>query len=250
MDLLRANHILEKLNLHSLEMQEGPYFCSFHIDEPIDALSWLKDHDGQPTIYWCSRDGNTEYAGIGLRNHTIHRYVQAQTRLTALPYPLRAFGGCSFSKNSDGWGHFGQEKFGFPESCTSIKEINTPSHTVFSPIQRYLSLKTLNKEPTPVHTPSKQIWKQQIENSYEAFSSGQLKNSHRETDQKINDPRHPLDVLRTVRAQQSASLILLFLHMDKTSLLDALLNSCSPSTTTPFKPKHSPELAPQRGKSR
>ena len=205
MNPLRANHIQEKLNLHPLTEQEGPYYASFPISEPIDALAWLKDHPGQAKVYWCSRDGNTEYAGIGIAEPHYTSVQQAQARLEALPYPLRAFGGCSFSKKSDGWGHFGQEKFWIPRilyvrqgdqysivHCALSNEVPSAS-------------KPLNKEPTPTHTPSKQIWKQQIENSYDAFSSGDLKKIVIARQTKVNIPSHPLDALRTVRAQQSAS---------------------------------------------
>ena len=205
MNSLRANHILEKLNLHSLEKQEGPYYSSFRIDEPIDALSWLKDHGGQAVVYWCSRDGNTEYAGIGAAEPHYASVQETQDRLSELPYPLRAFGGCSFSKNSDGWGHFGQEKFWIPR----ILYIRQGSH--YSIVHCVLSNQKStipdihSQTETPKHTPSKNVWKQQIDNSYEAFSSGQLKKIVIARQTKIHISSHPLDALRTVRAQQSAS---------------------------------------------
>ena len=205
MNSLRANHILEKLDLHSLEMQEAPYYSSFYIDEPIDALSWLKDHNDQPTIYWCSRDGHTEYAGIGIAEPHYSSVQETQTRLAELPYPLRAFGGCSFSKNSDGWGHFGQEKFWIPK-ILYMRQGNQSSivHCILShtkpPIPAILEPKISSK-----HTPSKNVWKQQIESSYEAFSSSTLKKIVIARQTKVHIPHHPLDALRTVRAQQSAS---------------------------------------------
>ena len=186
-------------------MQEGPYYSSFRIDEPIDALSWLKDHNDQPIVYWCSRDGNTEYAGIGIAEPHYTSVQEVQSRLADLPYPLRAFGGCSFSKNSDGWGHFGQEKFWIPR-ILYIRQKNQCSivHCVLSNTKAF-STNTCLQKHTPTHTPSKRVWKQQIENSYEAFSSGKLKKIVIARQTKVDIPHHPLDVLRTVRAQQSAS---------------------------------------------
>ena len=205
MNPLRANHIQEKLNLHSLEAQDGPYYASFYIDAPIDALSWLKDHHGQPTIYWCSRDGHTEYAGVGIAEPHYNSVQETQTRLSTLPYPLRAFGGCSFSKRSDGWGNFGQEKFWIPR-VLYIREGNQYSivHCVLSNAK--VSNPRANIQAhTPEHTPSKLVWRQQIEHSYKAFSSGQLKKIVIARQTKVHIPHHPLEVLRTVREQQSAS---------------------------------------------
>ena len=201
----RANHIQEKLSLHPLAEQEAPYYASFRIDGPIDALAWLKNHCDQPTVYWCSRDGNTEYAGIGIAEPHYTSVQETQARLTELPYPLRAFGGCSFSKKSDGWGHFGQEKFWIPR-ILYVRQGNQYSivHCVLSQ-KRSSPSKIINQQNTPTHTPPKQIWKQQIENSYEAFSSGELKKIVIARQTKVHIPKHPLDVLRTLRAQQSAS---------------------------------------------
>lgn len=193
------------MNLRSLELQEGPYFSSFFIDEPIDALSWLKENRDQPTVYWSSRDGKTEYAGVGIAEPHYDSVQQTQERLAQLPYPLRAFGGCSFSKNSDGWGHFGQERFWIPR-ILYIRQENQYSitHCVLS-----------NTKPSPPqkdgsihiqkHSSTQTDWEQKIEKAYEAFACGRLNKIVIARQTQVNIPLHPLDVLRTVREQQSAS---------------------------------------------
>ena len=184
----RANYILEKLNLHSLDLQEGPYYASFPIDTPIDALSWLKEHHDQPTIYWCSRDKETEYAGVGLAEPHYTSVQETQTRLAALPYPLQAFGGCAFSKHSDGWGRFGQEKFWIPR-ILYVRQGNQCSivHCVLSN-QKIAPSKIRSLSHIPTHTPSKKIWEQQIENSYE----GTYENFIGETYEKRGAEHGPL----------------------------------------------------------
>ncbi len=205
MNLLRANHIQEKLQLRTLDAHEAPYFSSVEIFSSIDAIQWLKENATHPTVYWCARDGTLELAGIGLAEAHYDSVQEAQNRLDSLPYPLRAFGGCAFSKESDGWGHFGQARFWIPRILYIRKGTQYfIQHCVLS------NEPALHKEPPPPahipkHIPSKPQWFTQIERAYDAFSNKDLKKVVFARQTHVQIPQNPLDALHTIREQQSQS---------------------------------------------
>jgi menaquinone-specific isochorismate synthase len=204
-NLLRANHIQEKLQLHILDGHEAPYFSSFEIFSSIDALEWLKENKQQPTVYWRARDNTLELAGIGLAEAHYDSVQEAQNRLDSLPHPLRAFGGCSFSKESDGWGHFGQARFWIPRILYIRKGTQYfIQHCVLSN-DSIPHTEPPNFVDIPKHIPSKSQWFKQIERAYDGFSNQELKKVVFARQTHIDVPLNPLDALRTIRAQQSQS---------------------------------------------
>lgn len=200
----RAPHSHDLLSLESLNSISAPYYQRFELTAPIDALSILKDISHTPFVYWCSRDGNSEFVGIGLAEPHYSSVSQAQHRLATLPYPLRAFGGCAFSKQSDGWGHFGQERFWIPKIVYGrVQNQYFIQHCILSdqPVQTKPSAQLHPHETIP----SLQDWVHHIEASYREFSAGTLKKIVLARQLQLHIPMHPIDALRALRKQQTAS---------------------------------------------
>lgn len=233
MNPLRAETATERLSLHELSMHKAPFFASYEIHDPIDALSWLKENAHHTTIYWCSRDRDLEFAGIGLAETHYQSMQEAQERLASLPYPLRVFGGCSFSKNSDGWGHFGQERFWIPR-ILYIREGSryVIQHCVLS--QEEISSPTLSSiEHIPTHIPTKEEWTEQIERSYHAFATGDLQKIVIARQTSVEIPLHPMDALRTLTSQQTESFDFAFSPFGKSFFV-----GCSPELLLSIQKEH------------
>ena len=92
-------------------------FLRIRLNHSVDILSWIEQYKQQPFVYWSSRNKKEEWGGIDLAEAHYHSIQDAQNRLKDLHPGIRAFGGMSFSKNSDGWGEFGSQTFWIPKIC-------------------------------------------------------------------------------------------------------------------------------------
>jgi len=200
----RASFHQHLFDLESLDSQSAPYYQRFDLTEAIDALALIESHPNTPFVYWCSRDGQSEFVGMGLAEDHYSSIAEAQQRLSAINYPLRAFGGCSFSKQSTGWGHFGQEKFWIPR-ITYVRNKNQCF------VQHCVLAKSIPQRipPTQIKAsqsiPSQQDWLANIKASYKEFSTGNLQKIVLARQLRLQIPMHPIETLRKLRKQQTAS---------------------------------------------
>jgi menaquinone-specific isochorismate synthase len=100
------------------DLPELPVIIENEIDDEIDLLDWLRLQRGFPKVFWCSRDGSIEIAGIGAlmsvdarsRQDLAECLDRVERILNACPeVPVRLIGGISFGKRHEGdrvWSRF------------------------------------------------------------------------------------------------------------------------------------------------
>lgn len=123
----------------------GRYFIQFQAQvAPLPLLQWLKKQNSPTKVYWSSRQGDIEIAGIGLVDSidvsNTSSFEQAlstvQIRLDESGCSLRYYGGLCFDGEKMGeslWKGFGQFRFIVPEY-----EI-TRNHNTYTLVQNFCS---------------------------------------------------------------------------------------------------------------
>ena len=195
-------------SLAALSAKKAPFFAQYPLDSAIDALAWLQEYPSLPRMYWKSRDGTLECAGIGIAEPHYTSIQQAQERLQSRPYPLRAFGGRSFSKNSDGWGEFGKTCFWIPQILyVRDHEKHQVFHTLLqktTPITPFIPPSIQNPHPSFAH------WKSVIDTVYSDFKEKTLEKIVLARQLRLSIPHTPCSLLQNLQNPAVSSFSFLF----------------------------------------
>ena len=161
------------LQIENLPKSNHAHFLRIPLNHSVDVLSWVRQHTHKPFVYWSSRNKKEEWGGIDLAESHYPSIQEAQERLKSLDPSIRAFGGMSFSSQSDGWGEFGSQSFWIPKICVYRKDQEFFIEYLKLPHQKIKSCPPTSLLPHR-YIPSQEDWTQIIDKTYEDLQQDRL----------------------------------------------------------------------------
>ena len=186
-----------------LRADKTPFF-RVRLNHSIDILSWIQQYEQTPFVYWSSRNKKEEWGGIGLAEAHYSSVLSTQKRLKNLNTSIKAFGGMSFSRKSNGWGEFGHQTFWIPNICI----YRQGSSYFFESIQleeKQTKKPAVSSLGSQRYIPSQKNWGEIIHKTYEEFQQNRLRKIVLARQSKLEVNIHPLQALKKLKEQQSSS---------------------------------------------
>ncbi|MEC7983951.1 MAG: isochorismate synthase [Myxococcota bacterium] len=192
------------LRVEGMHQELRTHFVRIPLNHSVDILSWIERYTDRPFVYWCSRNKEEEWGGIDLAETHYASIRIAQERLKSLHPSIRAFGGMSFARDSDGWGEFGNQTFWVPKLCIYRKEQHYFLESTQLPHQTSSSYHFGSLLPDR-YIPSQENWTRIIDETYEDFQQETLHKIVLARQSRLQISISPLEALRALKRQQSST---------------------------------------------